>query len=145
MDLLCEMRSNSFTGMDPFTSNPYGGRPISTHANSVESFQLAVHWIQRCLTEHDGCRRAVCPYEWTDEIDQGKWQSDSSDDESDCSGSLSQPPSKRLRRSSSGDLSVPSSPSSFGHGNHPGPYDPKRRFQKRMGYLDRPISTVRRS
>src|ERR1700733_5528622 len=97
--------------MDPFFHNPYGGRPVSSHANSVESFQLAVHWIQLCLTEHDDCRRAVCPYEWTDSEDF--WQSGPSSGESDDSESLYQPPLKRIRYTSESDSSSSQDSSSF--------------------------------
>lgn len=137
------MTSYSFTDIDPFAFNPYGGRPVSSHANSVQSFQLVVHWIQRCLTEHDDCRRAVCPYGWTYELDEGRWQSDSSCDGSDASDSLSQPPSKRVRTTFGGNSSVPNAPSTLSH-QHSFEY-PERGFQKRKGLLDIPIPTIRRS
>jgi Heterokaryon incompatibility protein (HET) len=77
-----------FTDMDRFWGNPYGGRPVSSHANSVECFDLAMHWIQFCLTDHDDCRRVVCPNEWVGEWPHelgNEWGRYSSSDESDVS------------------------------------------------------------
>jgi hypothetical protein len=60
---------NVRVGIDIFTGDPYAGRRVSSQANSAACFQLIAHWIRVCLTEHKHCRRAVCPYSWTEEAD----------------------------------------------------------------------------
>jgi hypothetical protein len=100
--------------------NRYGGRPVSSHANSSDCFQLAMRWIQSCLTEHDGCRRAVCPYEYTGEwVDQWRYESryesfdDNSDDDDDSSEDCDQPSPKRRKLESGNDSSTSQDSSPF--------------------------------
>ena len=137
------MISNSFTDMDPFYSNPYGGRPVSYHANSIECFQLATHWIQRCLTEHDDCRQAVCPYEWTEEPDEDRRPSTSSCDESDDLEFTYPPPSKSIKSNSVGDSCLSRDPSIFG--DHQSSQKHKSGFRTSMGLLSRHIPAPRHS
>lgn len=63
--------------------NPFAGRQVSPYANSVECFQLATHWIQSCLTDHEHCRRVVCPYEWDYESEDDRCDAESSHSDSE--------------------------------------------------------------
>lgn len=64
--------------MDLWMENPLAGRQLSSHANSAECFRLVAYWIQSCLTDHEQCRRVICPYEYDDEPDD-YWDTESGD------------------------------------------------------------------
>jgi hypothetical protein len=142
---LREANFNSYAGME-FWDNPYGGRPVSSHANSSECFQLAMRWIQSCLTEHDGCRRAVCPHEYTQDSDN-EWRMESHSDSSDDSEDCDQPSQKRRKLESGSDQStlLDSSPSQSSKqfvSRCPSPHVTKPTFL-RTGLLNRPIPAAR--
>ena len=129
--------------MDSFFGNPYGGRPLSSHANSAESFQLTLHWIRQCLTEHKDCQAAVCPYEWSDEREKSGWESNSSCSESDDLETSLHPPLKRARRTSISRTDI--SQDRLISGNQFGSLGRKYGSHMSEGLLSRPIQNIRRS
>ncbi|KAK1758983.1 heterokaryon incompatibility protein-domain-containing protein [Echria macrotheca] len=47
---------------DVLAGRAYAGRPVSPRADSAACFRLIAHWMRTCITQHEHCRRAVCPY-----------------------------------------------------------------------------------
>lgn len=60
--------------------SPLAGRRLSSHANSAECFRLVAYWIRSCLTDHEQCRRIICPCRYDDEPDDYR---DTESDDSD--------------------------------------------------------------